>query len=239
MQTHKVVLFLILLVFVSVDIEAQMFSVADRQERITRPTTLIRVGVAVADFTYQGSLAGPEPSLLEVDNTLLALTFETLGLSANAKIGNSITGIDDGSFFDLNLRFTNNINVVRRQKLQAGFPIQLSTGLTTSNNDFNENRFNQSHFSGGAGLFCNINPTRKLQWQNSGLIGYGFSNSNGGFFGGTMNYISAGSRVNLLNFINERTLSIGYDYVLRSYDIDSEIYDYDLSAHQITIGVSF
>jgi len=216
-----------------------MFSVPDRQERIINPTTIIRIGTSITDFSYMGNISGSEPRLLEVDNTLLAISFETLGLAANANIGNSITGINDGSYFDLNLKFTNGFSVIKRQKVQLGVPIQLSTGLTTSNNDFNENRFNQTHFSGGSGVFLNINPTRKIQLQNSGLFGYGFSNSNGGFFGGTMNYNSVSSRVNLLNFIGDRTLSIGYDYTFRSYDIDSEVYDYDLTGHQITIGVSF
>lgn len=220
-------------------VNAQMFSVQDRQERITRPTSILRIGTAISDFEYTGGLNGTDQTLLERDNNLLAITFETLGLSANAKIGNSITGISDGSFFDLNIKFTNGFRLIRQQKFQIGIPVQLSTGLTTSNSDFTENRFNQTHFSGGTGALLNVNPSRKLEWQNSGVIGYGFSNSNGGFFGGTMNYINIASTINLLNFIGERTLSIGYEFIIRSYDIDSEIYDYDLNAHQITIGVSF
>lgn len=88
-------------------------------------------------------------------------------------------------------------------------------------------------------MFVNVSPSRKLQFQNSGVIGYGFSNSNGGFFGGNISYIDVGSQINLLNFISERTLSIGYNYIFKSYDIDLEIYDYDLTGHQITIGISF
>ncbi len=232
-------LFFFLLVLEPVSLKAQMFSVEDGPERVNRPSTLIRIGASAVDFTYQGTIQGTQPGLIEVDNTLLAFTFETQGLSANANLGNSITGFDNSSFFDLNIRFTNGFRLIRQQKFQAGLPIQLSTGLTTSNSDFNENSFNQTHFSGGTGLFFNINPSRKIQFQNTGVFGYGFSNSNGGFFGGTMNYLSVGSRLNLLNFIGDRTLSLAYDYIFRSYDIDSEIYDYDLSAHQITLGISF
>jgi hypothetical protein len=228
-------LFLFLLLFAPLTTYAQMFSVPDRQERINRPNTIIRVGTSIATFDYQGTLTDPDQSLLEVDNALFAVTFETQGLTANINVGNSLSGIDDGSFLNLNLRFTNGFGIVR----QAGIPIQLSTGLTTSNNDFTENRFNQTYFSGGTGLFLNINPSRKIQFSNSGVIGYGFSNSNGGFFGGTLNYVNIGSRINLLNFIGQPTLSIGYEYIFNSYDIDSEIYDYDLTGHQVTLGISF
>ena len=60
-----------------------------------------------------------------------------------------------------------------------------------------------------------------------------------GFFGGTLNYLDVGTKINVLNVIGERTLSIAYAYILRSYDIDKEIYDYDLTGHQITVGISF
>jgi len=230
----------LILVISPLSSSAQMFSVPDRQERINRPTTIIRVGTAITNFDYSGNLDPTTgPNQLEHDNAMLALSIETLGLSANAILGNSITGIDDASFFDLNLELTNGIRIVRQRRVQAGIPFQLSTGLTTSNSDLNENRFNQTHFSGGIGGFLNLNPSRKLQIQNTALIGYGFSNSNGGFFGGTMNYNSVSSTINFLNLIGDRTLSFGYDYIFKSYDIDSEIYDYDLSGHQVTVGISF
>ena len=164
---------------------------------------------------------------------------ETFGLTANTKIGNSITGLDNGSFFDLNLKFTNYLNLIKTKNLQVGIPIQLSTGLTTSNSDFTRNRFNQTHFAGGTGFYFNMNTTKKIEILNHGVYGYGFSNSNGGFFGGTLNYLDVGTKINVLNVIGERTLSIAYAYILRSYDIDKEIYDYDLTGHQITVGISF
>lgn len=243
--------FTIIVFLIGVDFaNAQMFSVPDRQERLSRPTTIIRLGTTLTAFDYTGSLDPTTgPSLLERDNAMLAFSFETLGLSAYAILGNSITGIDDGSFFDLNLKFTNGIPVVRRLKFQAGIPIQLSTGITASNSDFtgatnqnintfSENRFNQTHFGGGTGAFVNFNPSRKIQFQNTATVGYAFSNSNGGFFGGTMVFTTVSSRFNILNLIGSRTLSIGYDFIFRSYDIDSESYDYDLSGHQLTIGLS-
>lgn len=161
-----------------------------------------------------------------------------MGLSANALIGNRISGVKDGSFFDLNLKFTNGIRIIRRQKFQLGIPIELSTGLTTSNDDFYEDRFNQSYFSGGTGLSINSRINRKLRASVDGIIGYGFSNSNGGFFGGNLTYYTISSRVNVLNFIGNKTLSVGYDFFYKGYDIDVSLYDYDLSGHQFTIGIS-
>jgi hypothetical protein len=232
-------LLLFLVSVAPVIVKAQMFSVSEKEERINKPVTIIRVGTSITDFKYKGKEYGTNQRLLELDNAIFEVMIETFGLTANAKIGNSITGLDNGSFLDLNLRFKNDFNIIKTKTLQAGIPIQLSSGLTTSNSDFTRNRFNQTHFAGGTGLFFNINPSKKLEIHNHGVYGYGFSSSNGGFFGGTLNYLDVGTKINVLNVIGERTLSIAYAYILRSYDIDEEIYDYDLTGHQITVGISF
>jgi hypothetical protein len=231
--------FLLLIILIASEaISAQMFSVSDRRAEITEPTTIIRIGTSLTQFEYVGESSQNGPELLNIDQPLLAASFETLGLSANALIGNRISGVKDGSFFDLNLKFTNGIRIIRRQKFQLGIPIQLSTGLTTSNDDFYEDRFNQSYFSGGTGLSINSRINRKLRASVDGIIGYGFSNSNGGFFGGNLTYYTISSRVNVLNFIGNKTLSVGYDFFYKGYDIDVSLYDYDLSGHQFTIGIS-
>ena len=224
-------LLLFLVSVAPVIVKAQMFSVSEKKERINKPVTIIRVGTSITDFKYKGKEYGTNQRLLELDNAIFEVMIETFGLTANAKIGNSITGLDNGSFLDLNLRFKNDFNIIKTKTLQAGIPIQLSSGLTTSNSDFTRNRFNQTHFAGGTGLFFNINPSKKLEIHNHGVYGYGFSSSNGGFFGGTLNYLDVGTKINVLNVIGERTLSIAYAYILRSYDIDEEIYDFD-QAHR-------
>lgn len=148
MQKKFTPFLLLIILIASETISAQMFSVSDRRAEITEPTTIIRIGTSLTQFEYVGESSQNGPELLNIDQPLLDASFETLGLSANALIGNRISGVKDGSFFDLNLKFTNGIRIIRRQKFQLGIPIELSTGLTTSNDDFYEDRFNQSYFSG-------------------------------------------------------------------------------------------
>jgi hypothetical protein len=238
MQKKFITLLLPILFFATEIVSAQMFSVSDRRAEVTEPTSILRIGTSITDFSYMGTSTQNGPELLNIDQSILVASFETMGLSANALIGNRISGVKDGSFFDLNIKFTNGIRIIRRQKVQFGIPIQLSTGLTTSNDDFYEDRFNQSYFSGGTGLFINNRISQKFRASLNGLIGYGFSNSSGGFFGGNLVYYSASARINWLNAIGNRTLSIGYDFFLREFDIDVNKYDYNLSSHQITLGIS-
>ncbi|MBO6795028.1 MAG: hypothetical protein JJ895_14045 [Balneolaceae bacterium] len=238
MHLKIITLLLIGILFQTDFVQAQMFSVSDKRETITQPRSILRIGTSLTNFTYVGNSSEGGPEQLNVEKPILALGFESMGLSANVLLGNRLSGIKDASFFDLNIKFTNGVALVRQQKLQFGIPVQLNTGLTTSNNDFYEDRFNQSFFSGGTGLFLNANPSRTLQTSVTGIVGYGFSNSNGGFFGGNLFYYSASTRINWLNALGDRTLSFGYDYIFRGYDIDVNLYDYDLSGHQFTLGIS-
>lgn len=216
-----------------------MFSVGSSPERARTSSTYLRVGTAITDFNYTGTLLeNPNANLLELSNGLFTFSFDTPGLSASAIIGNSLTGLKDQSFFDLNIRFTSGLRIVRQQKIQAGIPIQLSTGLTTSNNEFYSDRFSQTNFSGGAGVYLTVKFSPKIELRNEAIYGYGFSNSNGGFFGGNLVYGVIGSKLFISEFIGSRTLSIGYDYNLKSFDIDTETYDYDLKSHSITLGIS-
>ena len=219
---------------------AQMFSISDRQERVSSNRTFMRIGTAITDFSFRGSLQQiPSARLLELSRAAFVFSIEGTGLQANAIIANNVTGMKDGSFFDLNLRFTNNFAIIRQQRLQAGLPFQLSTGLTTSNNDFSENRFNQTIFAAGTGLFTHLTFNSKTKFEADGVIGYGFSNSNGGFFGGNLFYMTGRARFIIDELIFGRSISFGYDYSIKSFDIDVETYDYDLTAHLLTIGVAF
>lgn len=238
-KISKYVLLLGILSFPEV-VFSQMFSVTNQPERVSSSTTSIRLGTAITSFMYQGIAAeNPNDSQLELDNTILVFGLESSGLQVSALIGNRLAGIKEGSFFDLNLRFTNSIPLNRGRKFQLGIPIQLATGITTSNSEFGADRFSQTIFAAGSGASIRYNITQKTRFLTNGIAGYGFSNSNGGFFGGSLFYMNGMARLHFLNVIGSNGISVGYDYSYKSFDIDVETYDYDLSAHLLTIGLIF
>ena len=217
----------------------QMFSVYNQPEKVSTNTTSFRIGTAITSFAFQADPAeNPNSELMEVDTPVLVLGLESAGFQANGIIGNRFTGLKDASFFDLNLRFTNSFLLNRGSRIEIGIPIQLATGITTSNNDFVQDRFNQTIFAGGSGATLKFNIARKIRFEADGIAGYGFSNSNGGFFGGSLFYMNGKARFNILNIIGNKGLSIGYDYSLKSFDIDVDTYDFDLNAHLITIVIT-
>ena len=219
---------------------AQMFSVGNEPERTRTSNTTFRVGFSISDFSFQGTPSeNYSEKLLEVNEPMLVLGVESAGLSASALIGNKITGIENGSFLDLNLRFTNSIPITDNKRLEVGIPIQLSTGITASNSTLDGNRFNQTIFAIGSGGAFTLKVSPKTHLVLNGITGYGFSNSNGGFFGGSVFYLNGITRLNVMNLIGDKGLSIGYNYSFKSFNIDEETYDYELTAHLITLGIAF
>ena len=239
MRFVKFYLFVIILLLKYNLIYAQMFSVEDRPQRRVSSSTFLRAGVGIIDFTYFGDpKENADSESLNISNTLPTLIFESRGISGSATVGNTLFGLKQQFFYDLNLMFSNGFPIFQNSLLQTGIPIELRTGITTSENDNVNDRFSQTNLSVGIGGFLNSSIFRKVKFQTQTVIGYGFSSSNGGFFGGSLWYIHGKARVNSLNFIQRRTLSFGYDYNFKSFDIDDDRYDFELKAHQITLGIS-
>lgn len=219
--------------------DAQMFSVASRNEPVAVSHSYIKIGTTLADFRYTGNLSqNPGAELLEFNTPIFAFSIEKQGFRADVALGNRLTGIKDGGFYDMGLTFTNQLFLFKNNSLNFGFPLQLNTGVASAFDEVYPNRFNQVHFAAGTGVVTTFKVKEKVQFNSDLIAGYGFSNSNG-FFGGTMSYLSGRLNTIIHHFINGRGLIIGYEYFFRTYDIDVDTYDYDLTGHQLTLGISF
>ncbi len=217
-----------------------MFSVGDVTGPTPIPNSYLYIGFAPSEFTFQGNrAANPNSTDLELSSTALVLKLDTPSLNLNLLLANSITGLEDQSLLDLGLSLSNGFPVVRRSRLIVGIPIQLSSILTTANSERNQENFNQGSFAIGGGAFTNLRFGRKASIYGEFIPSYGFSNSSGGFFGGSLFMLNGSARVNIHNVIFSRSISFGYDYVYRSFDVDDDLFDFDLTSHQITLGISF
>ncbi len=217
-----------------------MFSVGNVSGPTPIPNSYIRIGFAPSEFSFQGNrVANPNSVSLESSHTALAINLDSPSLNLNLLLANSITGLDDQSFLDLGLSLSNRFAILRGARLSAGIPIQLSSILTTANSDRNQENFNQGSFAIGGGAFTNLRFGRKASVSSEFLPSYGFSNSSGGFFGGSVFMLNGKARVNIHDVIWSRSISFGYDFIYRSFDIDDDLFDFDLTSHQITLGISF
>tara|TARA_R110000868_G_scaffold306734_1_gene568031 strand:- start:59701 stop:60426 length:726 start_codon:yes stop_codon:yes gene_type:complete len=227
------------ILFGSNSVSAQMFSVGNSPQQRSFPSSYFRIGMGPTNFEYKGNDINPLGStLLEFDNNALFINMETPGTNLTLMLGNNITGLKDKSFFDLGFVLSNKFSIIRDQAFTIGIPIQLYSSITSINNDRAEENFNQVNFALGSGGFVNLKLGKKFTFTNELTPGYGFSNSSGGFFGGSLFFLTGKSRLNLINLIGGKSISIGYDYNYRSFDIDGELYDFDLKSHLLTIGFS-
>lgn len=218
---------------------SQMFSVGDAQQQQSFPNSFLRIGTGPATFDYMGNDLSPFGStLLEFDSNALFVNFETPGLNLALLLANNITGLEEKNYFDLGFTLTNKFALIRRPFITVGLPIQLYSSVTNINNDRAQENFNQVNFGFGGGGFLNLKLGKRITLNNELIPGYGFSNSNGGFFGGSVFYVTGKSRLTFVNLLGRRSVSLGYDFNYRSFDIDGELYDFELKSNLLTIGIS-
>jgi hypothetical protein len=219
---------------------AQMFSVGDGRSRNTNLfSSYVRGGIYLVDFSYKGN-----PSVVTDNNglsftgTVAHLGYESNGLNLGLGFGNSFTGLDNRRYFNLDLNFTNPFYLIRKDNFGAGIPIKLRTKVTSVRSERVQDEFSQTDLSAGAGLIMRVNVPEKLGITTQFIPSIGFSTSSGGFLGGNIYSFAGKARINFYNLIFGKNISLGYDYIFDSYDIDGDQYDYDVSGHLITLGVS-
>ncbi|MEQ9309772.1 MAG: hypothetical protein RLN90_09985 [Balneolaceae bacterium] len=218
---------------------AQMFSVGETTQQRVISNSFIRFGYGPATFEYTGNDLNPSGTeILAFDNNAFFVSLETPGVNLSLILGNELSGFDEKNYFDLSFTLSNKFALVRERSVIMGLPIQLHSSITNINNDQTEENFNQVNFGVGGGGFIDLKLGNRISFTNELVPGYGFSNSSGGFFGGSFFYVVGKSRINFNNIILGRSFSLGYDFNYRSFDIDDELYDFDLKSHLLTIGIS-
>ncbi len=217
---------------------AQMFSVGESSGPATISNSYLKIGLAPTAFDYDGESNDPGTSLLELENNAFFIGFESPGVELNLTLANQLSGLENKSFFDLNFTLSNRFYLINKRNVRAGIPLQLHSSITSVNNNQIEENFNQANFAIGGGGFLNIRIGEKLTFNNEATPGYGFSNSSGGFLGGSMYYLKTKSRLTFIGLIGGRSIGLGYDYNFRSFDIDDDFYDFDLTSHTITLAIS-
>lgn len=244
MNKFKLTFFVLLAIsFLPLSSHAQMFSVGtdSRANFGNIYSPYVRAGVQFVDFNYEGSNVINDPLFtpLTFSGKAVYLAYESYGFNLNLGLGNSLTGLSDANYFSLNLNFKNPFYIINNQNFKAGIPIKLDSKLISVRNDDINEEFSQTSLSAGAGLTAIVINRSKFNISGEFLTSYGFSSASGGFLGGSVFGLNGNVRINFYDLLFGKNLSLGYDYIYDSYDIDEERLDYDLSGHTLTLGVSF
>lgn len=237
----RIIFFLLFLTGISLPTSAQMFSVGGEADSENRPASnnFIRTGYKPVEFIFKGDATIlPNRDKLSFNSAAFSIGFDSPAVNGSLSIINRLTGSDDESYINLSLNYTNRFTFINKEHIKIGVPVNISTSLVNVAKTESNNDFSQTVFGLGTGLYVGLNLGSKVSIFLEGVPAYGFSNSNGGIFGGSNKSLEAKSRLNFLELISGRTLSLGYDFKLSSYDIDGESFDYDLNYQSITIGIS-
>lgn len=209
----------------------------DREQRYGNSQLLI--GTEWIDFDYSGSASPVPADRYDVNGQALLLQLETDAIDMYLRGLGKLTGSSGESLFNLGARLHNRFLLYRNGLFRLHFPIQLHTDLLRTQRDASSRQFQQTLVQAGAGLATSLGSPRSVQASLSLLPSYGFSNSAGAFFGGSVRSLQGRSRLQIPGILPNRMVVIGYDYRFRKYDIDVDTFDYRLRSHTVVIGFTF
>lgn len=233
---------LILLMIVSPQIiHAQMFSIGDPEPRDTRSIgtyTLVGVSWEIAEMEFTGENLAPQDQA-NFSSNVIRLHLENPGLHISAGFGGSITGMNETSYVNLNAMLFNDTAIIRSPRFILSVPIQIITDLKRAQRNDSSTDFQQSSLIFGTGISSKIRLADRVDFSARITPNYGFSFSQGALFGGNLFRTNGKTRLYFNEVIGNNSLSVGYDFDYRNYDIEGGENDYRYTSHAITVGFAF
>ena len=222
-------------------VTAQMFSIDEPQEQQQQrlgAMTVVGISWEMADFEYSGD-SQENFRRLNFSDSLVRFRLNSPGLDISLGMGGAFTGMDDHSYLNVTGRIFNNITILRRESFLLILPVQLTTDLKRVRLNDLDTDFQQSSLTFGSGLATDLKLSDRFSLKAHATPNYGFSFSQGSFFGGTLFRFDGRGMLFIHDLFGSRSLAIGYDFDYRSYNIDGDIFDYDYTSHSLTLGIGF
>lgn len=237
---------LLLLTLVTLrDAHAQMFSVQDEETggAAATPNTGIYLGIEPVDFTYEGGASfDPDAGVYEFDGPVIRVKLEAPGIYAYIGIGGGITGIEDHSWFDAGVMTGWKFRVLNLSRVQLVVPVQLKSSITAVRSDLsfdNGVRFEQGTLEGGGGGEIRFRATDRIRIVGGAITQFGFSFATGGTFGGNIYELATTTRIYFDQVFGNSGISVGWDYQFKRFNVDDNLFDYNLRSNSFLIGITF
>ncbi|MEX0661593.1 MAG: hypothetical protein WEA58_09195 [Balneolaceae bacterium] len=234
------ILLILIIVFPQI-IYAQMFSVGDPEPRDTRSIgtyTLVGVSWEIAEMDFRGENLAPQDQA-NFSSNVLRLHLENPGLHISAGFGGAITGMNETSYVNINAMLFNDTALVRSPRFILSVPFQIITDLKRAQRNESSTEFQQSSLIFGTGISSRIRLADRVDFSTRITPNYGFSFSQGALFGGNLFRTNSKTRLYFNEVFGENSLSVGYDFDYRFYDIEGGENDYRYTSHALTVGIAF
>lgn len=196
-------------------------------------------GLSFISFTPVGDRRAGEASF-EFDHPMLTMEAQLPSIKIGFRVANGLVGLEDPAARSIYAELGRRLRVAGENAFQITAPVAIRTDFMKVSLDRNPSIFSQSSFQARGGLDGSI---RLARGQGVIVVGgggaFGFSNSQGSIFGGTYQGLFAHSEIRMQPRALDAGFFIRVTAETSSYEIDGELYDYDLSGWGAMIGVSF
>ena len=220
---------------------AQMFSVEGDGRDYTTPLASGHIGIEQVNFEYTGGSELVDFGNFAFKGPIIRFRFEVPNLLLSLGAGGAVTGLDN-NYFDGAIKAQFALPLLGNERISFGIPFQLTSSLTSVKTDIIEAQqieFRQANVLVGGGLRFRTKLSERLRIKAKAIPNYGFSTATGGSFGGSAFVMEGQARIYFDRLFGSIGLSAGYDYNFKSFDIEGNLFDYDLNSHGFLIGVTF
>jgi hypothetical protein len=200
----------------------------------------LSTGLTFVDFEQSANLEEGEADF-GFNHPMLTLEAQLPSVKIGFRLANGLVGLEDPAARSIYAELGRRLRIAgERPSFTVLAPVAIRTEFMKVSLDQSPSIFSQSSFQARGGLDV---ETRSAAGGLYFLIGaggaFGFSNSQGSIFGGTYQGVYGHGELQVRPKVLDAELFLRISAEASSYEIDGELYDYDLSGWGAMVGVSF
>lgn len=219
-----------------------MFSIEEPEVRNRVSSSSLSLGLDFLNMELRPRLDS-DITEYRLSDPIYRLRLELPGIEAYAGMKNNTGAADTLNYLNLGANISGSVSLAGNRKVGISMPLWLSTDYvrvrSTSGQQREGDHFRQSSASIGAGAEAYYNMSSSIRFRANVVPQIGFTVSSVGSDSGQMSSINGKFRLYLDNIYRRFGLVAGYNYTWRRYSGTEERFQYDISANNISIGVSF
>ncbi len=233
---------LILLLVLPGILQAQMFSIEEPERRTRTASNFVTAG---PEFLTM-SLREGDPFTGRVYNfsePVYRIRLELPSIEAYAGFRPGIGEADSLNYFNLGANISGALPLTRNREFGILLPLWLSTDYTSVRDRGSQQpeseQFRQSSASIGLGAGAFLQPVSYIRFRAEFVPQIGFTMSSMGSDAGQLVSLNGRARMHIDQILGRFGLVLAYNYTWRRYSGTGDRFDYDLSGHNLGLGVSF
>lgn len=222
-------------------VSAQMFSESlESSPRTFLNNVTVSTGLTFVTFEPTGTLNQGD-AVFGFDHPMLTVEAQLPSIKLGFRIANGLVGLEDPAARSIYAELGRQLRLAGEgPSLQLLAPVAIRTEFMKVSLDKSPSIFSQSSFQARGGLDVIARSAgNRLSFLMGGGGAFGFSNSQGSIFGGSFQGLYAHGELRTRPKALNAGLFVRITAETSSYEIDGELYDYDLSGWGAMVGVSF